>query len=105
MSHMSHKNINSIALSATLHCLTGCSIGEILGLARSKNPPLRHNVRAVGDAEPLGGLRAVSCEVRRCLSPFSLPLPHPLFDSIADPVLDSGQFVRLCPISIISPFA
>jgi hypothetical protein len=32
MSHMSHKNINSIAKSATLHCLTGCSIGEILGL-------------------------------------------------------------------------
>lgn len=32
MSHMSHVNINSIAKSATLHCLTGCSIGEILGL-------------------------------------------------------------------------
>lgn len=32
MSHMSHKNINSIAKSATLHCLTGCSIGEIMGL-------------------------------------------------------------------------
>jgi hypothetical protein len=32
MSHMSHNNINSIAKSATLHCLTGCSIGEILGL-------------------------------------------------------------------------
>lgn len=32
MSHMSHKNINSIAKSATLHCLAGCSIGEILGL-------------------------------------------------------------------------
>ncbi|MDQ3123255.1 MAG: DUF4396 domain-containing protein [bacterium] len=32
MSHMSHKNINSIARSATLHCLTGCAIGEILGL-------------------------------------------------------------------------
>jgi hypothetical protein len=32
MSHMSHTNTNSIALSSTLHCLTGCSIGEILGL-------------------------------------------------------------------------
>ncbi len=32
MSHMSNANINSIAKSATLHCLTGCSIGEILGL-------------------------------------------------------------------------
>jgi hypothetical protein len=25
-------NINAMALSATLHCLTGCAIGEILGL-------------------------------------------------------------------------
>lgn len=32
MSHMAHKNINSIAKNATLHCLTGCAIGEILGL-------------------------------------------------------------------------
>jgi hypothetical protein len=32
MSHMPHKNINTIARSATLHCLTGCAIGEILGL-------------------------------------------------------------------------
>lgn len=32
MSHMAHANINSLARSATLHCLTGCSIGEILGL-------------------------------------------------------------------------
>lgn len=37
--HMSHghehhgaNNTNSMALSATLHCLTGCAIGEILGL-------------------------------------------------------------------------
>lgn len=32
MSHMSNANINSVAKSATLHCLTGCAIGEILGL-------------------------------------------------------------------------
>lgn len=32
MPHMHHKNINSMARSATLHCLAGCSIGEILGL-------------------------------------------------------------------------
>lgn len=25
-------NVNRIALSATLHCLTGCSIGEVLGM-------------------------------------------------------------------------
>lgn len=25
-------NINSMAVSATLHCLTGCAIGEVLGL-------------------------------------------------------------------------
>lgn len=29
---MSHGNINSMAASATLHCLTGCAIGEISGL-------------------------------------------------------------------------
>jgi len=27
-----NMNINSMAASATLHCLTGCAIGEILGL-------------------------------------------------------------------------
>lgn len=29
---MQHQSINRIAASATLHCLTGCAIGEILGL-------------------------------------------------------------------------
>lgn len=29
---MHHMNINKMAASATLHCLTGCAIGEILGL-------------------------------------------------------------------------
>lgn len=27
-----HGNVNAMAVSATLHCLTGCAIGEILGL-------------------------------------------------------------------------
>lgn len=27
-----HKNVNAMAVSATLHCLTGCAIGEVLGL-------------------------------------------------------------------------
>lgn len=26
------KNFNTIAVAATLHCLTGCAIGEILGM-------------------------------------------------------------------------
>lgn len=26
------RNLNSLALSATLHCLTGCGIGEVLGM-------------------------------------------------------------------------
>ena len=26
------NNLNSLAASATLHCLTGCAIGEIVGL-------------------------------------------------------------------------
>lgn len=30
--HMTDKSLNSIAASATLHCLTGCAIGEIAGL-------------------------------------------------------------------------
>lgn len=29
---MKHENINHTAASATLHCLTGCAIGEISGL-------------------------------------------------------------------------
>lgn len=29
---MKHENLNSLAASATLHCLTGCAIGEIAGL-------------------------------------------------------------------------
>lgn len=35
MKHASHSNqstLNSLAASATLHCLTGCAIGEVLGL-------------------------------------------------------------------------
>lgn len=32
-SHGAHGNsLNRLALSATLHCLTGCSIGEVLGM-------------------------------------------------------------------------
>jgi hypothetical protein len=26
------QNLNSVAFSATLHCLTGCAIGEVLGM-------------------------------------------------------------------------
>jgi hypothetical protein len=29
---MDRRTLNSLALSATLHCLTGCAIGEILGM-------------------------------------------------------------------------
>ena len=28
-----HNNLNAVALSATLHCLTGCAIGEVAGMA------------------------------------------------------------------------
>ena len=30
--HTAQPNLNKLALSATLHCLTGCGIGEVLGL-------------------------------------------------------------------------
>jgi hypothetical protein len=30
--HQGHGNVQTMALSATLHCLTGCAIGEIAGL-------------------------------------------------------------------------
>jgi hypothetical protein len=30
---MNHGSINAMARSATLHCLTGCAIGEVAGLA------------------------------------------------------------------------
>src|ERR671930_672016 len=35
MSHTAHKPsqpLNRLALSATVHCLTGCAIGEVLGM-------------------------------------------------------------------------
>ena len=30
--HQEPKSLNALALSATLHCLTGCAIGEVLGM-------------------------------------------------------------------------
>ena len=30
--HAGHGSLNRLALTATLHCLTGCGIGEVLGL-------------------------------------------------------------------------
>lgn len=30
--HVSGESLNRLAFSATLHCLTGCSIGEVLGM-------------------------------------------------------------------------
>jgi hypothetical protein len=30
--HSQNNNTNAMAVSATLHCLTGCAIGEVLGL-------------------------------------------------------------------------
>jgi len=30
--HHGHDNLNRVAVSATLHCLTGCAIGEIAGM-------------------------------------------------------------------------
>jgi hypothetical protein len=34
-SHSEHASINKTAASATLHCLTGCAIGEIVGMVIS----------------------------------------------------------------------
>lgn len=31
-SHVQKRQLNKMAASATLHCLTGCAIGEVLGL-------------------------------------------------------------------------
>lgn len=31
-SHHGQKNLRKVAFSATLHCLTGCAIGEVLGM-------------------------------------------------------------------------
>ena len=32
--HVDHRDsLNRLAFSATLHCMTGCSIGEVLGMA------------------------------------------------------------------------
>ena len=35
MHHASKQPLNSLAVQATNHCLTGCAIGEVLGLAVS----------------------------------------------------------------------
>jgi hypothetical protein len=32
MEHAQHQSLNRTAWSATLHCLTGCAIGEVLGM-------------------------------------------------------------------------
>jgi hypothetical protein len=32
MDHITHPSLNRFAFSATIHCLTGCAIGEVLGL-------------------------------------------------------------------------
>ena len=32
MSTHAHQSLNRVALSATVHCLTGCAIGEVLGM-------------------------------------------------------------------------
>jgi Domain of unknown function (DUF4396) len=32
MDHVEHRSLNRSAFSATVHCLTGCAIGEVLGL-------------------------------------------------------------------------
>ena len=32
MEHAHHRSLNRTAWSATLHCLTGCAIGEVLGM-------------------------------------------------------------------------
>jgi hypothetical protein len=33
--HSSRQSLNRLALSATVHCLTGCAIGEVLGMVLS----------------------------------------------------------------------
>ena len=32
MSDHDHQSLNALAFSATVHCLTGCAIGEVLGM-------------------------------------------------------------------------
>jgi hypothetical protein len=32
MEHHSEQSLNRVAFSATVHCLTGCAIGEVLGM-------------------------------------------------------------------------
>ena len=41
------ENLNSMALSATLHCLTGCAIGEVLGMVIGTAAGLSNGVTVV----------------------------------------------------------
>ena len=41
--HGSTDGVNAMALSATLHCLTGCAVGEILGLGADEIADLEND--------------------------------------------------------------
>jgi hypothetical protein len=48
--HHAMGNVNSMAVSATLHCLTGCAIGEIIGLV-------------IGTAAGLGNVATIAISI------------------------------------------
>ena len=51
--HAGHDmDLNRMAVSATLHCLTGCAIGEVAGVALGTAPPQATKPAASG-----GGVR------------------------------------------------
>jgi len=47
---MKHDSVNRLAFSATVHCLTGCSIGEVLGMV-------------IGTASSLGNTSTIALAV------------------------------------------
>jgi hypothetical protein len=72
--HAGGSSLRQLAFSATLHCLTGCAIGEVLGMvigtglgwAMHRPSPLRHvrlPVRLLSDAASRAR-RALTAEAR-----------------------------------------
>jgi hypothetical protein len=47
VNHGHHNSLNRLALTATAHCLTGCSIGEVLGMVIGTAAELRNETTIV----------------------------------------------------------
>ncbi len=73
--HAGASSLNRMALSATLHCLTGCSIGEVLGMVIGTWFQWGNGALCRLSGEPLAH-RAWSRARRGARLPWQLPVKH-----------------------------